>query len=406
MIEQITAVVLGTLIGLFSGLIPGMHINTLIVFILGFSHATQIDFFSISLFILAAAISQSFSGFVPSIFLGAPDDDTALAIAPGHSLLIEGKGYEALLFSVYGGLFGIVFLLVLSPLLFRALPGIYENIRPHIGILLSTIAIYMIWLEKNRFKGGLIFAMSGLLGILALNSKTNQTFAIFPLLAGLFGLSAAILSLLSVQKIPKQSFDVEVSKAHIAKNSFLGVIGGLLAGMLPGIGGAQSAIIVQKLARVNSRTGFLAIMGSINSVDVLLSVIAIYLIGNPRSGAAVAINQLLQQITAMHVVIFLIVGIVTAIIAAPATLFIGKKFNLIIETLDYKKINLLVILLLLFTSYLFAGFFGLLVCLVGSCIGLLSHFWKTKKSLLISCLMLNTILFFTGNLQFVLQYLF
>ena len=86
----ILAFFLGILAGTFTGLIPGIHINLVAIILLSFS-AFLLTYFSpiiLVVFIVAMAITHTFIDYLPSIFLGAPDEDTVLSILPGHEMLI------------------------------------------------------------------------------------------------------------------------------------------------------------------------------------------------------------------------------------------------------------------------------------------------------------------------------
>jgi putative membrane protein len=69
---------------------------------------------------------------------------------------------------------------------------------------------------------------------------------------------------------------------------FAGGIAGSILGFLPGMGPAQGSILAQELSGGGdigeNREGFLVAMSGVNVLDALFSLIAIYLIGNPRSG--------------------------------------------------------------------------------------------------------------------------
>ena len=95
--QILTAVLLGIFAGIITGLIPGIHINLISLllvslsgYFLGFTHPLILG-----VFIISMAVTHTFLDIIPSIFLGAPDADTALAVLPGHRLLLKGMGYEA-----------------------------------------------------------------------------------------------------------------------------------------------------------------------------------------------------------------------------------------------------------------------------------------------------------------------
>ena len=91
--EFVLALLLGIVVGTFTGLAPGIHINLVSAILLGslstipFLNSFAKIYFVV--FIVAMAITHSLLDFIPSIFLGAPDEDTALSVLPGHELEIR-----------------------------------------------------------------------------------------------------------------------------------------------------------------------------------------------------------------------------------------------------------------------------------------------------------------------------
>jgi putative membrane protein len=103
LIEIILFLILGVVLGTFTGLTPGIHTNLIGIFIVSISgfflFVNPIYFIVI---ITSMAITHTFVDFIPSVFLGCPDTDTELSILPGHELLKEGLGYEAVYLTCYG----------------------------------------------------------------------------------------------------------------------------------------------------------------------------------------------------------------------------------------------------------------------------------------------------------------
>src|SRR3989304_1437469 len=102
--ELFIALLCGVIAGTFTGLFPGIHINLIAALLLSSLSALSKYFSPLQLiiFIVAMSITHTFIDFIPSIFLGAPEEDTFLSILPGHQLLREGKGYEAVILTLYG----------------------------------------------------------------------------------------------------------------------------------------------------------------------------------------------------------------------------------------------------------------------------------------------------------------
>src|SRR3989338_4984778 len=121
LIEIILFLFLGILAGTFTGLAPGIHINLVSVVLISLSASFFVSLNPVYLvvFIVAMAITHTFVDFIPSIFLGAPDEGAELSVLPGHELLKQGRGYEAVMLTNYGSLAAIFILFLISlPLIF------------------------------------------------------------------------------------------------------------------------------------------------------------------------------------------------------------------------------------------------------------------------------------------------
>ena len=95
----IISIIIGFLLGIISGLTPGIHVNNFALILVAISpFLSGIGFasFYIAVIILSNSIAHTFLDIIPSVFLGAPEADTALAVLPGHALLMEGRGAEAI----------------------------------------------------------------------------------------------------------------------------------------------------------------------------------------------------------------------------------------------------------------------------------------------------------------------
>ena len=121
------ALLIGVLAGTLTGLSPGIHINLVAIFLLS-SSLLLLKFVSpivLVVFIVAMSMTHTFIDFIPSIFLGAPDEDSSLSVLPGHEMLISGRGYEAVILTLYGSVLGLIGIFFLSLLFIIFLPKIY-----------------------------------------------------------------------------------------------------------------------------------------------------------------------------------------------------------------------------------------------------------------------------------------
>ncbi len=276
------ALLLGILAGTITGLIPGIHVNLISLLLLSMS-AFLLNVSNplvISVFIIAMAVTHTFLDSIPSVFLGAPDADMALSVLPGHKLLLEGKGYEAVKLTVIGSLLSLITVIFLIPIILPFIPLIYEFIQPYIGYILIFVVIFMTLKEntiKNKLWALILFLMSGILGLLVLNMP-NLNQPLFPLLSGLFGTSALILSLNQNVKIPKQTISetIFVEKKNKIKAVTAAVFSGSLTGLFPGLGSAQAAIIGMQLVGEIGNYAFMILIGGINTVNFVFSLATLY----------------------------------------------------------------------------------------------------------------------------------
>lgn len=171
-------------------------------------------------------------GFHTAIFLGVPDESTALSVLPAHQLLFQGKALDAVKITAYGSLVGLAFaLLFLIPALY-VIPIIYKSSRGFVVYILIIFVILLILREKREYWATGIFLIAGFFGLLALNLKiisSNQV--LFLVFAGLFGISTSLNSLKSkTPMIPQEEFStVKVDKSFLG-SGLLGSIGGMLVG--------------------------------------------------------------------------------------------------------------------------------------------------------------------------------
>ena len=95
LIEILLAILLGCMMGVFTGITPGLHINLVSVMLLSLSPVLlgYTNVIVVAAFIIAMSITHTFTDFISATYLGAPADDTALAVLPAHRMLLEGMGH-------------------------------------------------------------------------------------------------------------------------------------------------------------------------------------------------------------------------------------------------------------------------------------------------------------------------
>ncbi len=149
---------IGIFLGCMTGLIPGFHVNNVALIALSLSPLAVgigIPLSSVAAIIVAMGTVHTFLNYIPSALLGAPDGDTALALLPGHRMLISGHAAQGVAYSARGSQLGLllsVTLLLFARFIFGENPGLglYETSRDFLPWLLLAISAFLIVTETTR----------------------------------------------------------------------------------------------------------------------------------------------------------------------------------------------------------------------------------------------------------------
>ncbi len=384
--------IIGCCLGILTGLIPGLHINALALLL--FLFVAQGNEFVLAV-IISMSLVHSFVDFIPSILLGVPDENSFLSILPGHKMLLDGNGIKAVNLTVLGGLFSGIFALIFSPVFVLFARKIFEVLPMAIPGILFFVIILMILFQKNKTKTLIVMILSGLLGILVLRNLTVSN-SLFPLVTGFFGLSTIIASINNEPVLPKQKTSKKlIGKMEALESSFFGFFSGTFVSLLPSIGSAQAATIIQKLTNVKNSEKYLIILGGINTVNILLSFFGLYAIGITRTGVAKIIKQILF-LEKEHFILILAISLISIAFGVVITKKISKQIIKIVEMLPYKKINISVLIFLLILTLVFSGILGLTILLTATSIGFYAITSKINRTSCMTFLMLPTILIYLG----------
>ncbi|HNT72231.1 MAG TPA: tripartite tricarboxylate transporter permease, partial [Methanothrix sp.] len=337
----------GFILGIFSGLTPGLHSNNFAALLLAISPAllrVGLDPLDLATAILAASVSHTFLDIIPSIFIGAPDADTALAVLPGHEMMLEGRGIEAVRLSALGSASSILVALALIVPLSLLFGRFYNPFMDHVGLVLLAIAAVTILTERGEVIEGqgslaplkyklialLLFLTSGLLGTFAFGHQDLarsplgfQPEVLMPLLGGLFGASMLLISLGSRAEVPDQRETAfEMPARTISKAAFLGGFAGSVVAWVPGVTPAVATVATRFGSDCSGREFLISVSG-VNTANALLTMVALLVVGRPRSGAAVAIEELVE-LDGRLLLFMVTVVVFVSILSYLATLAAGR----------------------------------------------------------------------------------
>ncbi len=391
LIEILISTLIGILAGTFTGLTPGIHINLVGAVLVSLS-AT---FFSgviplyLTVFIVSMAISHTFIDFIPSIFLGCPDTETQLSVLPGHELLKEGKGYEAIMLTAYGGLIAIIIFIFISFPSSFIISKLYNSIHSIMFWILLGASSILIFTEKKRATSFFVFVISGFLGLCALNIDIKEP--LLPLLTGLFGSSLLVISIKNKIEIPKQEL---ISQKYKSVKPFIGaLLASPLCGFLPGLGSGQAAILGNTIAKTDKK-GFLVLIGATNILVMGLSFVSLYAISKTRTGAAVAIQEIIGNLSWKFLLLILFVVLFSGIISFFLTKTLAKFLSSKINRINYSVLSTITLTFLAIIVFVFSGFSGLLVLISSTLVGIYCNSLGVKKTHMMGCLLIPTMIYY------------
>jgi putative membrane protein len=218
--------------------------------------------------------------------------------------------------------------------------------------------------------------------------------SLFPALTGLFGFSGLIVSYYGKSRLPEQKRTCKIQAGSI-KGAAAGWFAGMLAGLLPGVGSSQAAMVTSQTFRAKTKD-FLISLGGINAANIIFTLVAFYTLGKTRSGAMAAVAQITPSININELTVLMVIALITALLSVVLTLRIAGLVITRIHSVDYKKINLSIIIFLLAAVILFTGPLGLLISLAGTLLGIAVIKIGIKRSHMMGFLIFPTILYFSG----------
>ena len=391
LIEILLFLFAGIVFGIFTGLTPGVHVNLVGIILISLS-SSLLAFLSpiyFVVFIVAMAITHTFLDFIPSVFLGCPDTSTELSILPGHELLKKGRGYEAVMLTIYGGIAAVLILIIV------AYPSIiiFEKLNKFIKILVPGLLIFaslfLISTERKMINATFGFLISGALGFIVLNLGIKQP--LLPLLTGLFGGSMLIISIKDKIKIPKQK--INKVRPKLLKPLIASLIASPFCSFLPGLGSGQAAIIGNTITKIDKK-GFLVLLGATNTFVMGFSFLALYAISKTRTGAAAAIKTIIGSIP-NHLLILilatiLIAGIIDFFVASKLTKIFSQK----ITKIKYKTVSIISLSILIIIILIASGIIGFFVFIISTLTGIYIISLGIKRTNMMGCLLLPIIILY------------
>jgi len=382
---------LGLLLGLFAGLIPGIHANTIAEALKGLPLEPEFIAFALAGMVGAHAVFE----LIPAIFLFIPDSSSVLTVLPGHRLLLEGRGRLALNIAAFSALVAAVLASLAFPLALALYPLAYAAAKPIIFPLLALLSIALVASEGSGKTpaAALVFLLSGALGLLVLETPLVKE-PLFPSFAGMFACAGLLLSASHGGKMPEQKNDGEVDFLQLIPFATLGVALGLLADLLPAIGSAAQMATLASLFLSMNAEAFLAASSAVAVSHVIFAFATTASIGKARIGSIAVIQELVWR--AAQLPLYAGAAVVAALIAIGLMALIGKELAEVVSRANTRRMNAAILAYLAAMAYILSGGTGLLVMATATGIGLLAPLLGVRRTHLMGFLILPTILYYAG----------
>ncbi|MBU1886764.1 tripartite tricarboxylate transporter permease [Candidatus Micrarchaeota archaeon] len=371
--------IIGIILGCLTGMLPGLHSNTLISIL----SEIGIDETSFAILIIAIYPANLIVSFIPSIFLGIPEDSTVIAVLPGQRMVLKGKGLLALKTILLSSVFAALVSIVLFYPSLGFFPIIYGFMRPNMKYILLLLSIILLAKTKKPHLSLLIFLLAGALGYLSLNSEMKDPF--LPMFSGMFAITAMINY--GKRRIPEQK-DTNIDFGFL-KFSFLGVLLGFFSDLIPGIGSPSQVAVFATIFMPMNTLGYLATISSISISQAIFSLSSVASINKARVGAIIWLSDYIdiEKNLALLLPLFLI-GITVSVFIV---YLLRRKIGAM-ASLDLKEINWVLAAYLIIITFLLNGIFGVVILVLGSILGLVTTKMKIERTNLMGAIIVPTLI--------------
>ena len=354
----IIAILSGVCLGTITGLIPGIHTN-LVAIVFGTSLSTLFGGVVSAVTLLSMGVTHTVTSILPNVYLGVCEGDDAVNVLPSHRLVKEGRGGDAVLANVFGGLIAAsIGALYFSAATFIVSTG-YGMVSSLIPVLLAAALVYLVWRCQTVLIGVLIVCLTGGLGWTVLNSALDH--ALFPLLSGLFGVPLLVAS--DAGRLPGEQ-SMNSVPLSCGRAGLIGSCLGFLTSVLPGVGsGVAASLGVSQVS--DEPVLYLSMTGAVDTADFYLSLATLWAAGKARNGVVVVLNDVMRTLL---------------------TVRLDRIVRSVFDLVPYTLVTRLVVGCLFVVCAFLTGFRGVTVMVVASFLGYLVHRLGEPKIVMMACI--------------------
>ena len=384
-------VLAGIALGTCSGLVPGLHANNVALLLAAVAPALPGPPRLVGAALVAAGVTHTFLDVVPALALGVPDPAMAASALPGHRLVLEGRGCEALRLSALGSASAVLLAAPLAVPATEVMVAAWPTLRANIAVVLAVVVGFLVLTERGwhgRVGGLVTVALAGALGIVALPLDPAAPLpgsVLAPLFAGLFGAPVLLDAMRGSGIPPQEHAPLELRGRTVAGLGTAGSLAGAAVGYLPGVSSAiaSTAALSATPGRYGAR-GFLVTTSGVNTANSVFALFAFAALGSPRTGVLVAFEA---SGAPLDLPLLLSAVGLAAVVGFGLVLVVGDRYLDRVGRLDPRSLSLAVLSLLGVLSALFAGWVGVVLFGVAALVGLVPVRLGVKRAHLMGVLL-------------------
>jgi len=376
-------VLAGVALGTMSGLVPGLHANNFALLLAGFAPAIPARPLYVGAAMLAAGVTHTFLDIVPALAIGVPDPALAPIALPGHRLVLQGRGREALRLSAMGSLLAVALAVPLAVPVTLAMERLYPSIAANLSLVLGAVSVLLVVTERTmtaRFGGAVALLASGALGVLTLDVPAGGVLPaggmLAPLFAGLFGAPILIEAVSGEGVPPQDDARVTTTRGFVLAVGAVGTLAGALVGYLPAISSAIAAAAALVVLPQRGPRAFVVATSGVNTANTIFALFALVALGNPRTGVLVA----LESAGVPHNLPVLLGSVAIAAVAGfLLVLLVGDRYLAVVGAVDNVVVSVGVLGFLCLLVFAFTGSVGLAVFAVSTLVGLVPGRFGSRR---------------------------
>jgi len=373
----------GIALGTASGLVPGLHANNFALLLAGVAPSIPAPPLYVGAAMLAAGVAHTFLDIVPALAIGVPDPALAPTALPGHRLVLQGRGREALRLSAMGSLLAVALAVPLAVPITLAMERVYPTIAANLSLVLGTVSVLLVVTEPTteaRVGGAIALLASGVLGVLTLDVPAEGVLPaggmLAPLFAGLFG-APILIEAVSGEGVPPQDDPtVTTGRPFVVAVGAVGTVAGALVGYLPAISSAIAAAAALVVLPHRGPRAFVVATSAVSTSNTVFALFALVALGSPRTGVLVA----LEDTGVPHDLPVLLGSVAIAAVAGfLLVLLVGDRYLAAVGAIDTALVSLGVLGFLCLLVLAFTGPIGLGVFAVSTLVGLVPGRFGSRR---------------------------